>query len=152
MQNNYQIYKFTEDDSSAHSWSNSHTRKLFKMKVVALIFAFIAVAAAAPQLQVQPQAVRSSVGAVRDASKDAVILRYDNDNIGVDGYNYAVETSDGQARQEQGQLQNAGTDDEHLAVQGRYSYTGPDGILYEVVYVADKDGFRATGAHLPVAP
>ncbi|KAG5880321.1 hypothetical protein JTB14_018526 [Gonioctena quinquepunctata] len=113
------------------------------MKVIAVVLVLVAVAAAAPQLRVVPTG---------DSSKDAVIIRYDSDNIGLGQYGYNVETSDGQKKEENGQLVNAGTDDEHIAVQGRFSYPGPDGVLYEVVYVADKDGFRAEGAHLPKAP
>lgn len=28
-------------------------------------------------------------------------------------------------------------------MQGSYSYTGPDGILYTINYIADENGFRA---------
>lgn len=35
------------------------------------------------------------------------------------------------------------------AVTGSYSYTGPDGVLYTVKYIADELGFRAYGDHLP---
>uniref|UniRef100_A0A2A4J8W9 Cuticle protein n=1 Tax=Heliothis virescens TaxID=7102 RepID=A0A2A4J8W9_HELVI len=83
---------------------------------------------------------------------DAQILRYDSDNIGVEGYNYAVETSNGISQQEQGQLKNAGTDAEAIVVRGQFSYTGPDGVLYSVSYVADENGFQPQGAHLPQAP
>ncbi|XP_023024893.1 flexible cuticle protein 12-like [Leptinotarsa decemlineata] len=110
------------------------------MKVIALFFVVISVAVAAPP--------RVS----GDDSKHAVILRYDSDNIGVGSYSYGVETSDGQQKEERGELVNAGSKDEHIAVQGKFSYPGLDGVLYEVVYIADKDGFRAQGAHLPVAP
>lgn len=59
------------------------------------------------------------------------------------------ETSDGQSRKEEAELQNVGTDDEALVVKGSFSFVGDDGVTYTVVYVADKDGFRAEGEHLP---
>jgi len=34
-------------------------------------------------------------------------------------------------------------------VQGQYSWTAPDGNVYTVSYVADENGYRATGDHLP---
>jgi len=33
-------------------------------------------------------------------------------------------------------------------MQGSYSYTGPDGIVYTVTYIADENGFRAEGKML----
>lgn len=61
----------------------------------------------------------------------------------------SYETSDGQAREEQGVLQNPGTDNEALVVRGSFSFVGPDGVLYTVTYIADQDGFRPEGEHLP---
>ncbi|CAH0407170.1 unnamed protein product [Chilo suppressalis] len=96
---------------------------------------------------------------------DAQVLRYDSDNIGVDGYKYvfneiktifhfrnSVETSNGISAQEQGQLKNVGSENEAIEVRGQFSYTGPDGVVYTVNYVADENGFQPQGAHLPVAP
>lgn len=37
-------------------------------------------------------------------------------------------------------------------VQGSYSHVGPDGRTYTVNYIADKDGYRAVGDHLPQQP
>lgn len=37
-------------------------------------------------------------------------------------------------------------------VTGYYSYIGPDGKTYTVNYIADRNGYRATGSHLPVQP
>ncbi|XP_055912845.1 larval cuticle protein 65Ag1-like [Eupeodes corollae] len=85
-------------------------------------------------------------------SAHAETLRYDNDNIGVEGFKYAVETSDGKSASEQGVLKNVGSENEAISVQGQYSYVGPDGVTYQVTYIADENGFQPQGAHLPVAP
>jgi hypothetical protein len=60
-----------------------------------------------------------------------------------------VETSDGKSAQEQGQLKNVGTENEAIEVRGQYSYTGPDGVVYTVTYVANENGFQPEGVHLP---
>ncbi|XP_019876738.1 flexible cuticle protein 12-like [Aethina tumida] len=106
------------------------------MKAVIVFSALVAVVVCAPQ----------------GLDKDATILRNELDNIGVDGFNWAYETSNGISAQEQGQLINAGTENESIAVRGSYRYIGPDGVTYEVTYVADDNGFQPQGAHLPVAP
>lgn len=67
-------------------------------------------------------------------------------------YLYSYETSNGIAADQQGYLKNRGTNLEAQVVQGSYSYTGPDGILYRVDYIADENGYRASGAHLPTPP
>lgn len=65
--------------------------------------------------------------------------------------NCSFETSDGKFADEEGHLENAGTDDEAISVHGSYKYTGEDGVTYEVNYVADKNGFQPQGSHLPHA-
>ncbi|KAI8126467.1 Larval cuticle protein 8 [Lucilia cuprina] len=75
------------------------------------------------------------------ANKDAETLRYDS-NVEPENYNYAVETSDGKSAQEEGHLENAGTDDEAISVRGSYSYIGDDGQTYQVNYIADRNGFQ----------
>ncbi|XP_022907034.1 flexible cuticle protein 12-like [Onthophagus taurus] len=102
------------------------------MKVV-ILCALFALAYAAPQ----------------SADKDAVVVRSELDNIGVDGYKFAYETSNGIAADEQGSLQNAGTDNESISVRGQFKYVGPDGVTYTVTYVADENGFQPQGAHIP---
>ena len=62
------------------------------------------------------------------------------------------ETENRISQQESGQLKNFGTNQETNVVQGTYSYTGPDGVTYTVNYVADENGFRASGDHLPTPP
>lgn len=54
-------------------WSGKYFLKNLKMKLFVVFVAIVAGALAAPV----------------DDSKDAVILKYENDNIGVDGYKFA---------------------------------------------------------------
>ncbi|KAF9414993.1 hypothetical protein HW555_007260 [Spodoptera exigua] len=87
---------------------------------------------------------------VSDAA--ATILRedrtYDENN-----YHYAYETNNGIAAEESGIVDashngvGGGT-----RVKGFYEYIGDDGLKYRVDYIADENGFRASGAHLPKAP
>ncbi|XP_055912856.1 flexible cuticle protein 12-like [Eupeodes corollae] len=77
------------------------------------------------------------------------IVRYDNDNIGVDGYNFAYETSDGVSREESAKLDKVGTDGESISVRGSVTWTAPDGVQYSLQYIADENGFQPQGAHLP---
>lgn len=62
---------------------------------------------------------------------------------------FSFETSDGISQQEQGQLVNQGSENEAISVRGSYSYTGPDGVVYTVTYIADENGFQPQGAHIP---
>ncbi|KFB43831.1 AGAP006001-PA-like protein [Anopheles sinensis] len=84
-----------------------------------------------------------------DDSQNAQILRYNSENIGIDGYRFDFETSDGTSRTEEAELRNPGTDSEAIVVRGSYSYTGPDGTVYVINYVADENGFQPEGAHIP---
>ncbi|XP_017783145.1 PREDICTED: flexible cuticle protein 12-like [Nicrophorus vespilloides] len=93
----------------------------------------------------------ASLAAPQGADKDAVINKYDSENIGVDGFNYAYETSNGIAANEQGQITNAGSENEAIAVRGEFKYVGPDGVTYIVTYIADENGFQPQGAHIPQA-
>lgn len=60
-----------------------------------------------------------------------------------------METSDGFRHEQTGELRNEGTDNQVLVVKGSYSYIGPDGITYTVIYIADENGFQPEGEHLP---
>ncbi|XP_017783146.1 PREDICTED: flexible cuticle protein 12-like [Nicrophorus vespilloides] len=106
------------------------------MKLIVAFAALVAVALAAPQ---------------HKDEKDAYVVRQELDNIGVDGYQHAYETSNGISASEQGQVINAGQENESIAVRGQFSYVGPDGVTYTVTYVADENGFQPQGEHIPKA-
>ncbi|RZC37348.1 Chitin bind 4 domain containing protein [Asbolus verrucosus] len=76
------------------------------------------------------------------------ILKLENNNDGDGTYRFSFETANNIVQQESGQLKSA----DSSAVRGSYSYTGPDGQTYTVNYVADENGFRPEGAHLPTPP
>ncbi|XP_015190518.1 PREDICTED: endocuticle structural glycoprotein SgAbd-2-like [Polistes dominula] len=68
-------------------------------------------------------------------------------------YNWSYETENGISAQETGRPKAGGGPGQQAeAVQGRFSYTAPDGTPIQVEYVADENGFRPQGAHLPTPP
>lgn len=68
------------------------------------------------------------------------------------GYKFGYEAANGIQVIEQGQVKNEGTKEEANVAEGYYSYKGDDGKEYSVHYVADENGFRAVGDHLPTPP
>ncbi|XP_019876732.1 flexible cuticle protein 12-like [Aethina tumida] len=104
------------------------------MKVFAVLFAVIAVSAAA------------SLGGPDAAAE---ILRSELDNIGTDGFKWGYETSNGISAEESGHLINAGSENEAIAVQGSFKYVDAEGKTYTVTYIADENGFQPQGEHLP---
>ncbi|CAG9833622.1 unnamed protein product [Diabrotica balteata] len=80
--------------------------------------------------------------------RESKIVKHES-NIGLPNYNFSYETSDGSQRQEEAEIKNAGNEKESLVVHGSYTYVGTDGVTYKVTYVADENGYRASGEHLP---
>ncbi|XP_026481223.1 larval cuticle protein 65Ag1-like [Ctenocephalides felis] len=95
------------------------------MKVVAILSVMFTLASCAPL----------------DDSENAKIVSYENKPYikEENGYKFLYETSDGQSRQEQGQL---GGPDKILTIMGSYKYIDTNGEPYQVSYVADDKGFR----------
>ncbi|CAB3221346.1 unnamed protein product [Arctia plantaginis] len=79
----------------------------------------------------------------------ASIVR-ENRNFDENNYHFSYETDNGIAAEESGVVDSpvngigGGT-----KVRGFYEYIGDDGHKYRVDYIADENGYRASGAHLP---
>ncbi|XP_050663720.1 pupal cuticle protein 20-like [Leptidea sinapis] len=82
------------------------------------------------------------------------ILSYSNER-GVDGsYSYSFATGDGKQAQESGfqkdvYIDNTGSPQGTQVVEGSYAYVSPEGTPIQVSYVADENGFRPSGVHIP---
>lgn len=68
--------------------------------------------------------------------------------VGPESYNYAYKTSNNIEAQEKGELHDDG-ENKAIVATGSFKFTAPDGIEYEITYIADKNGFQPTGAHIP---
>ncbi|KAL1506260.1 hypothetical protein ABEB36_005654 [Hypothenemus hampei] len=79
------------------------------------------------------------------------ILRLDNENSGTGNYRFEYETENQIKQQEVGEQKILG-DEQVASVHGTYSYISPDGQHLTVNYIADENGFRAQGNHLPTQP
>uniref|UniRef100_A0A182QKG5 Uncharacterized protein n=1 Tax=Anopheles farauti TaxID=69004 RepID=A0A182QKG5_9DIPT len=120
------------------------------MKFVVLLVAAL-VAATSAQIRPLPIPLRNqAVYGGPEAS--AVILNQVYEPNPDGSYIYSYETSNGIRAEQRGFLKNPGTPGEAQVMQGSYSYTGPDGVVYTINYIADENGYRAEGAHIPSAP
>ncbi|XP_011311245.1 endocuticle structural glycoprotein ABD-5 [Fopius arisanus] len=99
-------------------------------KTIFVVLAVLAAACAAPQ---------------GNPNQDITIVKAEeNNSIGVGGYHFSYEQSDGQKREETAELKNEGTENEAMSVTGSFEYRGPDGKTYRVDYTADENGFHPT--------
>jgi Insect cuticle protein len=97
----------------------------------------------------QQQQQPSSFGANRNVIP---ITSYKNEVSHDGSYQYSYSTGNGIQADESGYLKNRGSAQQAQVAQGSYSYTAPNGQLIQVRYIADENGFRAEGNHLPTPP
>ncbi|XP_026317390.1 larval cuticle protein LCP-17-like [Hyposmocoma kahamanoa] len=91
---------------------------------------------------------------VRSNSNDreAKILKQELD-VGLEGqYQWSIETDNGIAAHEHGQLNNAGSENAAQSAQGQAQWTAPDGQVISLAYKADENGYQPEGSHLPTPP
>lgn len=55
---------------------------------------------------------------------------------------FRYEQSDGTKQEQQGEIINANSENEFLNVRGSFTWIGPDGVTYTVIYVANEDGYK----------
>ena len=66
----------------------------------------------------------------------------------------SFESADGIKVEASGSQKQVGEKPEDIGTvsKGSYSYTAPDGVVITVNWIADENGFQATGDHLPTPP
>ncbi|XP_021201021.3 endocuticle structural glycoprotein SgAbd-5 isoform X3 [Helicoverpa armigera] len=83
-----------------------------------------------------------AAAAVIPEDAQAQIVNYENDNDGLGNYEFSFETSNGIKREERGRLVNVGQEDEHIVVEGSYSFLDDTGKLVFIRYTADENGYK----------
>merc|ERR1712011_78182 len=114
--------------------------QLLNMKSMILFAIFLAVAAAAP--------------APEEAAPVILIVKQtQNHDTEKQEYSFSYEAENGISVSESGKQKQFGDKPEDAGIisQGKFSYP-EEGVTYTVTWVADENGFQATGDHLPVAP
>merc|ERR1711928_264269 len=112
----------------------------FNMKSMILFAVFLAVAAAAPA----PQEAAPVI---------LIVKQTQNHDTEKQEYSFSYETENGISVSESGKQKQFGDkpEDAGTVSQGKYSYP-EDSVTYTITWVADENGFQATGDHLPTPP
>ncbi|XP_049531042.1 endocuticle structural glycoprotein SgAbd-2-like [Anopheles darlingi] len=109
-------------------------------------------------VQLPPSAVFAAPSEAVGTTPVAIVSQ--SSTVNPDGsFISAFESADGIKVEDEGQVKTIEVPSENgnqqatIVVQrGTYSYFAPDGTPISVQWTADEGGFRAQGAHLPVAP
>ncbi|KAH8280451.1 hypothetical protein KR018_007745 [Drosophila ironensis] len=97
-------------------------------------------------------ALAASIGQVSSTTEKREIvplLKFETDKQPDGSFHFSYEGGDQSFRQEQGVIENAGTEDEALEVSGSYRYIDAEGNTVEVHYTAGKNGFVPVGTIIP---
>merc|ERR1712047_102738 len=113
---------------------------LLNMKSMILFAVFLAVAAAAPAPQDEKPII-------------LIVKQTQNHDTEKQEYSFSYEAENGISVSESGVQKQFGDkpEDAGTVSQGKYSYP-EDSVTYTITWVADENGFQATGDHLPTPP
>ncbi|XP_063229456.1 endocuticle structural glycoprotein SgAbd-3-like [Bacillus rossius redtenbacheri] len=64
----------------------------------------------------------------------------------------SYESADGTRVDSAGALKSLGPQEDGQAIQGSYSFVGTDGVVYQLTYIADENGFQPQANYLPTPP
>ncbi|KAF7287144.1 larval cuticle protein LCP-17-like [Rhynchophorus ferrugineus] len=84
--------------------------------------------------------------------RQAQILKSDFDIQPEGSYQYAYETDNGIAAQEQGNIQPQGPEQAIKSVSGSFQFLTPENEQIQVSYIADENGYQPSGNALPTPP
>lgn len=87
------------------------------------------------------------------ADEPIPIISQTQDGPNPDGsYKWSYETGNGIKAEEEGHVEDAGSENEAMKAEGGFSYSSDDGQAISLKYIADRNGFQPEGAHLPTTP
>merc|ERR1712243_358973 len=114
--------------------------QLLNMKSMTLFAVFLAVAAAAPAPQESTPVI-------------LIVKQTQNHDTEKQEYSFSYETENGISVSESGVQKQIADKPEEAGIvsQGKFSYP-EEGVTYTITWVADENGFQATGDHLPTPP
>ncbi|XP_030765447.1 larval cuticle protein LCP-17-like [Sitophilus oryzae] len=84
--------------------------------------------------------------------RQAQILKSEFDIQPEGSYQFAYETDNGIAAQEQGNIQPQGPEQAIKSVSGSFQFLTPENEQIQVSYIADENGYQPSGNALPTPP
>ena len=121
-------------------------------KIVILCLASLAAAGQLPPIAILRQTAEAQDGSYHHRWVSVLAVRIVWRCIRVDKTKifYSFVAENGIEVEEKGANKQIDPENAGMTSSGSYSYTAPDGTLIKVTWIADENGFRAFGDHLPV--
>merc|ERR1712063_28617 len=130
--------------STQSTWGSLHLLvtipPLLNMKSMILFAVFLAIAATAPAPQDEKPII-------------LIVKQSQNHDTEKQEYSFSYETENGISVSESGVQKQIGDEPEEAGTVSKGQFSYPEGsVTYTVSWVADENGFQATGDHLPTPP